>query len=117
MDRVLLCEFLGHERLPQGAELRERILDDLRAARAAEEERRLGVLDGFWLALLEGALGARVARFSVLGLEYLGIEAYTKVQGGMDSAYIWRSIAPSLMFLRLCWWWGLTVDSIDTAEH
>jgi hypothetical protein len=39
-------------------------LDDLGAVVAAEEEACFGVLDGFGLALLEGSLGASVARFS-----------------------------------------------------
>lgn len=63
VDRVLLGELLG-ERDAQLVQVGEGILHDLRARGAAQEEARLGVLDGLGGLLLEGALGAGVAGFS-----------------------------------------------------
>lgn len=63
VNGVLLGELLG-ERNTEGVELVEGILDDLGAGGAAEKEAGLGVFDGFGLALLEGPLGASIARFS-----------------------------------------------------
>lgn len=63
VDGVFLCEFLG-ERLAQGKEVGKGVLGDLGAGGAAEEEDGFRVLDGFGGALLEGPLGAGVARFS-----------------------------------------------------
>lgn len=45
----------------------------LRARGAAEEERLLGVLDGLGGLLVEGALGAGVAGFSVNGLVLIAL--------------------------------------------
>lgn len=63
VDGVLLGELLG-ERHAQLVQVGEGVLDDLRAGCAAQEEGRLGVLDGFGGFLVEGAFGARVAGFS-----------------------------------------------------
>lgn len=63
VDGVFLGEFLG-EGLAHGEEVVHGILDDLGAVVAAKEETCFGVLDGFGLALLEGSLGASIARFS-----------------------------------------------------
>jgi hypothetical protein len=49
-------------------ELGERVLDDLTAGRAPEEEGRFRVLDGFGGFLFEGALGAGVAGFAVVAV-------------------------------------------------
>lgn len=65
VDLVLLRELL-RQRPPQRVQVRQRVLRLLRACCAAQEERLLGVLDGLGGLLVEGALGARVARFSSL---------------------------------------------------
>lgn len=63
VDGVFFGEFLG-EGLAEGKQVGEGVLGDLGAGGAAQEEDRFGVLDGLWGALLEGPLGAGVARFS-----------------------------------------------------
>jgi hypothetical protein len=63
VDLVLLGEFLGQWDA-QLVQVGERILGDLRAAAAAEEECGFGVLDGFGGSFVQGTLAARVARFS-----------------------------------------------------
>lgn len=63
VDGVLLCELLG-ERLAHGVQLRQGVLHYLRAGGAAEEEARLGVLNGLGLALLERPLGPGIARLA-----------------------------------------------------
>jgi len=65
---------------------------DLAARGAAQEEGRLGVLDGLGRPLLERALGAGIPGFSVwvegqmLGSQWAGLELW------VEMAYTWRSI-------------------------
>lgn len=63
VDGVLLGELLG-QGLAQLVEVVEGVLGHLGAGGAAEEEDRLGVLDGLGGAFGEGALGAGIARFA-----------------------------------------------------
>lgn len=119
MDGVLFCEFKGEwlfegvlfdgvcqiffflnwgRRVVQGTyNVVECGLDELRRGCASKEKRLFGVLDGFGFPLLEGTLGAGVARFP--GSEYVSPSVYqSPTERECGGAYTVRSIATG-------WWW------------